>query len=213
MKKLLCALLALALCLGLTACREEEDPYADIPNPTVTITMEDGRTMRAELYPREAPNTVANFISLANAGFYDGLRFHRVVAGHLAQTGDPAGDGTGGPGYTIRGEFRANGVKNTLEHTRGTLSMARQQDYNSAGSQFFILQRRVEEYDGEYAAFGRLTDAESLETLDYIASVAADSTFSPLVPQIIKSIRVDTHGYVFPVIKDYPEEEQSEGET
>ena len=212
MKKwILAALVLLLPALLLAGCRK--DPYADVPNPVATITMADGKVLRAELYPREAPNTVANFIELANAGFYDGMPFHRIVTGYLIQTGDPAGDGTGGPGYAIRGEFSANGVKNNLEHSRGTLSMARLSDYDSAGSQFFILQRSISEYNGQYAAFGRLMDSESLTALDGIASVATDANRSPLVPQIIRSIRVDTHGYVFPVTTIKPEsEEESEDE-
>ena len=208
MKKLICALAALlipALLLG--GCAGSKDPYEDVPNPVATITMEGGRVMRAELYPREAPNTVGNFIELANAGFYDGMPFHRIVTGYLVQTGDPTGDGTGGPGYTINGEFSKNGVANGLRHSRGTLSMARLNDFNSAGSQFFILQRGIDDYDGQYAAFGRLQDEESLATLDAVASVATDANRSPLVPQIIQSIRVDTQGYVFPVVKNEPEED------
>ena len=203
MKKLICALLALLLpALLLAGCRKE--PEVEVPNPVATITMEDGKVMRAELYANEAPNTVGNFIELANRGFYDGMRFHRIVTGYLIQTGDPLGNGTGGPGYTIRGEFSANGEKNGLQHTRGTLSMARLSDYDSAGSQFFILQRSISDYDGEYAAFGRLMDEASLTALDAIASVATDASRSPLIPQVIQSIRVDTHGYVFPVDKIEP---------
>ena len=206
MKRLLFLLLALALGLSLSACRERPNPYEGVPNPVATIVMKDGRQMRAELFIAEAPNTVGNFIELANNGFYDGMPFYRVVAGRLVQTGDPVGDGTGNPGYTIRGEFEDNGVKNGVEHTRGTLSMARREDKNSAGSQFFILQRSVPDYDGKYAAFGRLMDDESLATLGEVASVATDGEYSPLVPQVIESIRVDTFGYVFPVVKEYPHE-------
>ena len=199
------ALALLALALLLSACRQEEDPYAGVPNPVATITMTDGRVMRAELFPREAPDTVGNFIELCQRGFFDGQPFFRVVTGYFIQTGDPRGDGTGGPGYAIRGEFRKNGVNNQLAHTRGTLSMARLGEYDSAGSQFFIVQRSIPEYDGEYAAFGRLTDEESLTTLDAIAAVATDANRSPLVAQTIRSIRVDTHGYEFPFEKIEPE--------
>lgn len=208
MKKILCALMALIMCLALTSCREEYDPYEGVPLPVATITMEDGDVMRAELYVGKAPNTVGNFIELANSGFYDGLEFYRIIAGCLIQTGDPIGDGTGGPGYTIDGEFPDNGVENDVKHTRGTLSMARvEDDKNSAGSQFFILQSGFSEYDGKYAAFGRLMDEASLKVLDGIAASAADGDYRPLVAQKIKTIRVDTQGYVFPVLKQFPEEE------
>lgn len=209
MKRILCAVLALLmLALPLAGCRREEDPYAGVPNPVATITMRDGRVLRAELFVAEAPNTVGNFIELANSGFYDGLPFYRIVAGYLVQTGDPRGDGTGGPGYAIKGEFSKNGVANRVTHTRGTLSMARTADYDSAGSQFFILQRSMPDYDGLYAAFGRLMDEESLASLDAIASVATDASYSPLIAQRIGTIRVDTQGYVFPVVKLYPEESE-----
>lgn len=208
MKKLLCALLALVMCLALSGCQEEIDLYEGVPLPIATITMENGKVMRAELYVGEAPNTVGNFIELANSGFYDGMEFYRVVAGCLIQTGDPVGDGTGGPGYTIDGEFPDNGVENGVKHTRGTLSMARlEDDKNSAGSQFFILQSGFSEYDGKYAAFGCLTDDASLSVLDGIAASAADGNYHPLVAQKIKTIRVETQGYVFPVMKQFPEEE------
>ena len=215
MKRRIAALLALALALLALAGCGRGDPYADVPNPVATITLEDGRVMRAELDPRAAPNTVANFIALANEGFYDGLRFHRIIPGYFIQAGDPAGDGTGGPGYTIRGEFSQNGVANPLKHVRGTLSMARLNEFDSAGSQFFIVQRTITEFDGAYAAFGKLMDEESLATLDSIAAVATDASRSPLVTQKIKSIRVDTQGFVYPVttIKPAEEEEDNEEET
>lgn len=209
MKRLACVLLALlaALCLGGCSQEEQADPYAGVPNPIATITLADGRVMRAELYLSQAPNTVANFTQLANEGFYDGQEFFRVVAGAFVQTGDPLGNGTGGPGYSIRGEFSENGFEgNTLSHTRGVLSMARTQDYDSAGSQFFIMQGSYPEYDGYYAAFGKLMDDESLETLDAIATLRTDSNYRPLVITKIETIRVDTQGYTFPVIKIEPEE-------
>ena len=183
MKRFAAALLLLLL-LFLTGCgREEEqaDPYADVPNPVATITLSNGSVMRAELYLTQAPNTVANFIDLANSGFYDGLEFFRVVTGAFVQTGDPLNDGTGGPGYAIRGEFAENGFEqNTLSHTRGVLSMCRTEDYDSAGSQFFIMQGSFPEYDGRYAAFGKLMDEESLATLDSVAAVQVDSNYRPL---------------------------------
>lgn len=208
MKKFFCALTALIMCLVLTSCGEEVDLYEGVPLPIATITMESGSVMRAELYVGEAPNTVGNFIELANSGFYDGMEFYRVIAGCLIQTGDPVGDGTGGPGYTIDGEFPDNGVDNDVKHTRGTLSMARvEDDKNSAGSQFFILQSGFSEYDGKYAAFGRLLDDGSLSVLDSIAASATDGNYHPLVAQRIETIRVETQGYVFPVVKQFPEEE------
>lgn len=212
MKRFLAGVLALILCLSLGGCgaREAEtDEYADVPNPVATITMTDGSVMRLELYLSYAPNTVANFIELANKGFYDGLTFFRVVAGCLVQSGDPNNDGTGGPGYTIDGEFSQNGfAQNTLSHTRGVISMARMSDYNSAGSQFFILQGSFPEYDGKYAAFGKTMDEESLSTLDKIASVMTDAQERPLVYSIIKTIRVETNGYQFPVIKNEEKNEE-----
>ena len=200
MKRLLTALLALILLLSLAGCgREETDPYEGVPDPVATITLSDGSVMRAELYPRQAPNTVGNFIALANSGFYDGLEIFRVVTRAFIQTGDPLNNGTGGPGYAIRGEFAENGYEgNTLSHTRGVLSMCRTEDFDSAGSQFFIMQGSYPaDYDGKYAAFGKLMDEESLSTLNAVASVAVDANFRPLVITKIETIRVDTHGYTF----------------
>lgn len=185
--------LLLALCIALTACGQREDPYADVPNPIATITMEDGSTMRFELLLSAAPNTVANFAALANDGFYDGLEFFRVVPGVLIQSGDPNNDGTGNAGYTIAGEFSANGYDNSLSHARGTISMARQKAYNSASSQFFILVGNYPEYDGQYAAFGTAMDAETLQTLDAIAAQPVDGNYLPYKRQIIQTIRVNTH--------------------
>lgn len=185
--------LLLALCVALTACGQREDPYADVPNPIATITMEDGSTMRFELLLSAAPNTVANFAALANDGFYDGLEFFRVVPGVLIQSGDPNNDGTGNAGYTIAGEFSANGYDNSLSHARGMISMARQKAYNSASSQFFILVGNYPEYDGQYAAFGTAMDAETLQTLDAIAAQPVDGNYLPYKRQIIQTIRVNTH--------------------
>ena len=216
MKRLLAALAALLLLLSLTGCgREEEepDPYADVPNPVATITLSNGGEMRAELYLSQAPNTVANFISLANSGFYDGLEIFRVVPGVFVQTGDPLNDGTGGPGYAIRGEFSENGYEgNTLSHTRGVLSMChRLNEPDSAGSQFFIMQGSFPtDYDGQYAAFGKLMDDESLSVLDTLGSVAVDANNRPLVVTKIDTIRVDTHGYSFPFVKVGEEEETAQ---
>ena len=165
-------------------------------NPIVTITMEDGRVMRGELYPEKAPNTVNNFISLANQGYYDGLIFHRVIPGFMIQGGCPNGTGMGGPGYCIKGEFFFNGIKNDLRHKRGVLSMARSQSPNSAGSQFFLMHQNSPHLDGQYAAFGKVTSG--LEVIDAIAGVKTNYQDRPLEEQKIASITVDTHGEVFP---------------
>ena len=197
-------LVSLMLCLMLTmvclsGCSETEQE--EIPNPTVVITMEDGSTMNLELYPNIAPNTVANFVTLAQSGFYDGLIFHRVIAGFMIQGGDPTGTGMGGPGYTIKGEFSDNGFENDLKHTRGVISMARSQSYDSAGSQFFIMHADASHLDGQYAAVGKITDDASLETLDKIATTTTDASDRPVVEQKIKSITVDTKGYEYKVSK------------
>ena len=170
-------------------------------NPIVTIEMENGDLMKAELYPEIAPNTVNNFISLVKKGFYDGVIFHRVINGFMIQGGDPNGDGTGGPGFTIKGEFSANGVKNDLSHTRGVISMARAQSYNSAGSQFFIMHADAPSLDGQYAAFGRVTDEESLAVVDAIATTLTDSNDKPLSEWKMKSVTVDTHGYDYKAVR------------
>lgn len=166
-------------------------------NPIITITMENGDIMKGELYPDVAPNTVNNFISLIQKGFYDGLTFHRVIPGFMIQGGCPNGNGMGGPGYSIKGEFRQNGFTNDLAHTPGVLSMARAMHPNSAGSQFFIMHERAPHLDGAYAAFGMIT--EGLEVIDKIANVSRDYSDKPLTPQRITSITVDTLG------EDYPE--------
>ena len=155
---------------------------------TVTVTMQDGGVMKGELYPEIAPITVENFRKLCEEHFYDGLTFHRIIKGFMIQGGDPLGNGTGGPGYSIRGEFAANGVKNDLKHTRGVLSMARSMDPDSAGSQFFIMHQDAPHLDGQYAAFGRIT--EGLDVLDKIASVRTGWGDAPRVPQVIRSIEV-----------------------
>ena len=161
-------------------------------NPIVTFTMENGDVMKAELYPDVAPNTVNNFISLVKKGFYDGLIFHRVIAGFMIQGGDPEGSGIGGPGYSIKGEFNYNGVENNLKHSRGVLSMARAQHPDSAGSQFFIMHADAPHLDGQYAAFGKLVEGE--DVLDSIASIDTDWSDRPRKPQVMKTVTVDTFG-------------------
>jgi peptidyl-prolyl cis-trans isomerase B (cyclophilin B) len=161
-------------------------------NPIVTFTMENGDVMKAELYPDVAPNTVNNFISLVKKGFYDGLIFHRVIAGFIIQGGDPEGSGMGGPGYSIKGEFNYNGVENNLKHSRGVLSMARAQHPDSAGSQFFIMHADAPHLDGQYAAFGKLVEGE--DVLDSIASIDTDWSDRPRTPQVMKTVTVDTFG-------------------
>jgi len=160
-------------------------------NPIATITMADGGVIVLELYPDVAPVTVANFIELANSGFYDGLTFHRVISGFMVQGGCPVGNGTGGPGYTITGEFAANGVENGISHTRGVISMARAADYNSGGSQFFIMHADGTYLDGQYAAFGCVISG--IEVVDTIAAVSTDVYDKPIEPVIIESIRVETY--------------------
>ena len=173
-------------------------------NPLVTIEMEDGGVMKGELYPEIAPNTVNNFIALANSGYYDGLIFHRVIPGFMIQGGCPLGTGTGGPGYSIKGEFTSNGFQNDLKHTLGVLSMARTMIPDSAGSQFFIMVADAPHLDREYAAFGKIT--ENAEKAVEISRVNRDMfTDKPKKPQTIKSIRVDTLGVEYPEPEKLPE--------
>lgn len=169
-------------------------------NPIVTIQMQNGDVIKAELYPEIAPNTVNNFISLANKGYYDGLTFHRVIYGFMIQGGCPDGTGCGGPGYSIKGEFAQNGVKNDLKHTAGVLSMARSMMPDSAGSQFFIMHKNAPHLDGQYAAFGKVT--EGMEIVDKIAECDTDFADKPLDPQVMAKVSVDTFG------KEYPEPEK-----
>lgn len=158
-------------------------------NPIVTIEMENGGVIKAELYPHIAPNTVNNFISLINKGFYNGVGFHRVIEGFMIQGGCPDGTGMGGPGYSIRGEFTGNGFTNNLKHERGVLSMARTMDPNSAGSQFFVMVADAPHLDGQYAAFGKVT--EGMEAADKIVAVPTNPMDCPLEDQIIKTIVVE----------------------
>ena len=165
-------------------------------NPMITIEMENGQKMVAELYPEVAPNTVNNFISLAQSGFYDGLIFHRVIPGFMIQGGCPQGTGMGGPGYAIRGEFTGNGFHNDLKHSRGVLSMARTMAPNSAGSQFFIMVEEAPHLDGQYAAFGKVI--EGIETADDIVNQPRDGMDRPRQDQRIKSVTVETFGVKYP---------------
>lgn len=168
-------------------------------NPIVTIEMESGAIMKAELYPEIAPNTVNNFISLVKEGYYDGIIFHRVIRGFMIQGGDPQGTGVGGPGYSIKGEFTANGFRNDLEHTPGVLSMARTMMPDSAGSQFFIMHETSPHLDGQYAAFGKIV--EGMDVVEDIAAVATDYNDRPLDEQKMVKVTVETFGV------DYPEPE------
>ena len=169
-------------------------------NPIVTIEMENGGVIKAELYPEIAPNTVANFVNLVESGFYDGLIFHRVIPGFMIQGGDPQGTGMGGPGYSIKGEFARNGFKqNNLKHSRGVLSMARSMMPNSAGSQFFIMHANAPHLDGDYAAFGKVT--EGMDVVDAIAATPTGFQDRPVQEQKIKKVTVETFGETYQVEK------------
>lgn len=195
MKGLIAGLIVLALATAgvIIYARLSEPDYSKVPYPTVTITMENGDEIHLELYPDVAPNTVANFVQLAQDGFYDGTIFHRVIAGFMIQGGDPTGTGMGGPGYSIKGEFTSNGFKNDLKHTRGVLSMARAMDPNSAGSQFFIMHMDAPHLDKQYAAFGKVT--EGMDVVDAIARTPR-SMFNdkPTHEQKMKTVTVETFG-------------------
>ena len=202
MKKRLYQCIVLLLPLLLVGCGKKAAPEEDTmnaQNPIATITMEDGGVIKLELYPEIAPNTVKNFIHLANSGFYDGVIFHRVIEGFMIQGGDPDGRGTGGPGYRIKGEFSNNNHKNDLSHERGVISMARQGNpyfpasaYNTAGSQFFIMHADSDFLDGDYAAFGKVIDG--MDVVDRIATTETDGSDRPLETQTMQSVRVDTFG-------------------
>src|SRR6056297_350788 len=169
-------------------------------NPIVTFEMESGKKLKAELYPEKAPNTVNNFIDLVDKEYYDKTIFHRVIEGFMIQGGDPEGKGTGGPGYGIKGEFSSNGFENDLKHSRGVLSMARAQNPNSAGSQFFIMHADSPHLDGQYAAFGKVI--EGLEEVDRIAGVKKDFRDKPKDDEVIKEVTVEVFG------EEYPEPEK-----
>ena len=162
-------------------------------NPIITMTMENGGVIKAELYPEIAPNTVKNFVDLVNRGFYDGLIFHRVIPGFMIQGGCPEGTGMGGPGYSIKGEFTSNGFKNDLKHSKGVLSMARAMHPDSAGSQFFIMVANAPHLDGQYASFGKVI--EGMEVADKIVAQKTDMYDRPYEDQVIKSVTVDLQGY------------------
>ena len=172
-------------------------------NPIITITMENGGVITAELYPQTAPQSVANMINLIQDGFYDGKIFHRCIDGFMIQGGCPRGDGTGGPGWCIKGEFKLNGVNNKLSHTRGVLSLARAQSPNSAGSQFFICHKDSTFLDGQYAAFGKVLTG--MDVVDAIATTATDANDRPLADQRIRSITVDTKGAQLADVVKYPD--------
>ena len=173
-------------------------------NPIVTIEMEDGGVIKAELYPEVAPNTVANFVNLVQSGFYDGLIFHRVIPGFMIQGGDPNGVGIGGPGYSIRGEYSANGFQNDLKHTRGVLSMARTMIPDSAGSQFFIMHQDAPHLDRQYAAFGKVI--EGIEVVDRIARAPRNMmNDKPKADQRMKTVTVETFGVEYPEPEKLPE--------
>lgn len=174
---------------------EDNTDYSKEDNPVVTIEMQSGELIKAELYPEVAPNTVNNFISLINKGYYDGLNFHRVIPGFMIQGGDPSGDGSGGPGYGIKGEFKSNGVENTIKHNKGVLSMARTNDPDSAGSQFFIMVAKSSHLDGDYAGFGKVI--EGIEVVDKIVDSETDASDKPLDPKIMKKVTVDLKGKTY----------------
>lgn len=174
-------------------------------NPIVTIEMENGNKITVELYPEIAPNTVKNFIHLINMNFYDGLIFHRVIPSFMIQGGCPDGNGMGGPGYGIKGEFKANGFKNDLKHDRGVISMARSSNPDSAGSQFFIMHKAAPHLDGSYAAFGKVTSG--IEEVDRIVNVGRDRYDMPHEPQVMKTVTVDTFGVDYGQVEELPDME------
>lgn len=219
-KKIIISALAMAMSLAMVSCgsnniktenydssSNSSTPIVDVENlPIATIKVKDYGTIEAELYPNKAPNTVNNFIELANSGFYDGLTFHRIVEGFMNQGGDPKGDGTGGPGYSIKGEFSANGYNNNdLKHTTGVLSMARAKNPDSAGSQFFIMAGDAPSLDGQYAAFGKVINGldvvEAINNTKVEINKATGEKSTPVTPIIIEEIRVDTKGVEYPEVE------------
>ena len=219
-KKIIISALAMAMSLAMVSCgsnniktenydssSNSSTPIVDVENlPIATIKVKDYGTIEAELYPNKATNTVNNFIELANSGFYDGLTFHRIVEGFMNQGGDPKGDGTGGPGYSIKGEFSANGYNNNdLKHTTGVLSMARAKNPDSAGSQFFIMAGDAPSLDGQYAAFGKVINGldvvEAINNTKVEINKATGEKSTPVTPIIIEEIRVDTKGVEYPEVE------------
>lgn len=207
-KQTILILFSILLSIVLTACgttaqenetstsKTDGESTTNAENPIVTITMEDDSKIEIELYPTTAPNTVNNFISLVNKGFYDGLTFHRVIPDFMIQGGDPKGNGTGDPGYSIAGEFTDNGFDNSLKHERGIISMARSSDPDSAGSQFFIMVSDATHLDGQYAAFGKVISG--MEVVDEIVAVERDASDKPLEDVVMKEVTVDTKGATYP---------------
>jgi len=199
MKKQLSLILAFCLMFSILAfsgCKDDKSDDDITVNPVAVINVKNYGKITVELYYDKAPNTVKNFISLANKGFYDGLTFHRIISGFMIQGGCPDGNGTGDPGYSISGEFDVNGFKNDIAHTRGVISMARGgYSYDSAGSQFFIVHQTSPHLDGQYAAFGKVTDG--MKIVDEIAFVETDYNDKPLSDVVIESVTVDTHGIAF----------------
>ncbi len=203
MKKVAGILLAIMLVFSLSACNQktEEETMSKIPVVTISTKIGDKELadMKLELYPEKAPNTVANFISLAQDGYYDGLIFHRIIPEFMIQGGDPTGTGAGGPGYGIKGEFAINGFENDLSHTRGVISMARSQMPDSAGSQFFIVHKDSKFLDGQYAAFGMLIEGE--ESLDELATVETGMMDKPVSDCVMTKITVELNGYELPEVE------------
>ena len=202
-KKKLFLMMVLCMSIMLAGCAQPKtnrtDAIALKNNPIVTMNIKDYGTVTLELYPEKAPNTVNNFVTLANSGFYDGLTFHRIIEGFMIQGGDPEGTGAGGPGYSIPGEFGANGYKNNnLAHTKGVISMARSQSPDSAGSQFFIMSADSPHLDNKYAAFGQVTSG--IEIIEAIEKVPTDPTDKPIDPVVIESVTVDTQGETVPEV-------------
>lgn len=195
MKRIIAVLLGIVLVLSFAGCSKDSDGADSAiksDNPVATVKVKDYGTIKVELYYDKAPNTVLNFISLANSGFYDGLIFHRIIENFMIQGGDPDGVGTGGPGYVIKGEFALNGVNNDVSHVRGVISMARSKAYDSAGSQFFICHADSPHLDAQYAAFGMVI--EGMDVVDKIAVVETDSSDKPVKDVVIESIVVETNG-------------------
>lgn len=203
MKRILTAGLCLVLLATMTSCQKNNVGGTKTvkKNPIVTITMADDSQIKIELYPDKAPNTVNNFISLVNSGFYDGLAFHRIIDGFMLQGGDPEGTGRGGPGYMIKGEFSSNGFKgNDIKHVAGVISMARSQSRDSAGSQFFLMIGTADWLDGDYAAFGKVVDDKSLEVCMKLGKTptVGSPTDAPIDPPVMKTVTVDTFGVDYP---------------